>query len=448
MIPNLSAYFLPYQIDYLRNQSRLKIVKKSRRVGMTYTQSYEDVLDAARKAKPIDVWFSSADQTAALEYIMYCKQWVKLLNAAAEDLGEIVIDKDKDIKTYSIQFASGKRINALSSNPGQFRSKGGKVVLDEFAKHAQQDELWAAAQPAATWGFPVRVISTYMGCGNRYYRMVQDAQQPNSKWALHSIPIDKAVDQGLADKILGRSLTPQERQDWLDEVREMAGDEETWQQEYMCNPVDEATSWLTWDLIVSAEHQGAGQPDRYTGGDCYIGMDIARRRDLTVIWVVEAIGDILWTREVVSLKGATFAEQEDKLASLMQRYQVRRLCMDQTGIGEAPTERAKATYGSRVEGVLFTNSSKQTLATDLKHYFEDRRLRIPADKAIRDSHHSVRKQTTVSGNPRFDADRSEVGHADEFWAHALAVHAAGQPRMAIAYRGQRRQSISEMGLLP
>jgi phage FluMu gp28-like protein len=279
-----------------------------------------------------------------------------------------------------------------------------------------------------------------MGCGNRYYRMVQDARQPHSKWALHSIPIDKAVDQGLADKVLGRSLTPQERQDWLDEVREMAGDEDTWQQEYMCNPVDEATSWLTWDLITSAEHREAGQPDRYAGGDCYIGMDIARRRDLTVIWVIEQVGDILWTREVISLKAATFAEQEDKLATLMQRYQVRRLCMDQTGIGEAPTERAKTKYGNRVEGVLFTNASKQTLATDLKHYFEDRRLRIPTDKAIRDSHHSVRKQTTVSGNPRFDADRSEVGHADEFWAHALAVHAAGTPRMAIAYRGQRRQT--------
>ncbi len=27
------------------------------------------------------------------------------------------------------------------------------------------------------------------------------------------------------------------------------------------------------------------------------------------------------------------------------------------------------------------------------------------------------------GNPRFDADRNEAGHADEFWAHMLALHA-------------------------
>jgi phage FluMu gp28-like protein len=57
--------------------------------------------------------------------------------------------------------------------------------------------------------------------------------------------------------------------------------------------------------------------------------------------------------------------------------------------------------------------------------FEDKRVRIPVSRAIRDSHHAVRKTTTVAGNPRFDADRNEAGHADEFWAHMLALHAGG-----------------------
>ncbi len=47
-----------------------------------------------------------------------------------------------------------------------------------------------------------------------------------------------------------------------------------------------------------------------------------------------------------------------------------------------------------------------------------------APPQVRESHHAVRKVQTVAGNPRFDADRSELGHADEFWAHALALHAA------------------------
>ena len=33
----------------------------------------------------------------------------------------------------------------------------------------------------------------------------------------------------------------------------------------------------------------------------------------------------------------------------------------------------------------------------------------------------------MSGNVRFVAETTEAGHADDFWAHALALHAAKQP---------------------
>jgi phage FluMu gp28-like protein len=417
-------WFLPYQVKWLLDESRMKIKEKSRRIGMTYVQSYEDVRDAAKQEDPLDIWFSSADQSAALEYILYCAKWTKLLKVAGDYLGEIVIDSENDIKAYTIEYATGKRINALSSNPKAFRSKGGKLVLDEYAFHKQPEELWKAAIPVITWGFPVRVLSTYNGKGNRYYRMVEDAKKGN-KWSLHTTTIEDAVNQGLADKIAGRTLTAAERQAFIAECREIAGDEETFQQEYMCNPIDEATAWLTWELIVSCEHEEAGNPLLYQGGPCYVGMDIGRRRDLTVIWVLEKIGDVFWTREVVKMKGKSFLEQDMELARIFSQYNVMRLCMDQTGMGEKPVEDAQRLYGtSRVEGVLFNGPVKQTLATVGKQRFEDRQTRIPADRATRESHHSVRKMMTVAGNPRFDADRSEVGHADEFWAHMLAHHAA------------------------
>ena len=102
--------FLPYQAAWIRDEALFKIAEKSRRTGFTYCQSYEDVLDAARDTKPMDVWFSSADESAAKEYIRYCGHWAKVLNIAAEDLGEIVIDTDKDIKALSIEFANAPRL--------------------------------------------------------------------------------------------------------------------------------------------------------------------------------------------------------------------------------------------------------------------------------------------------------------------------------------------------
>lgn len=484
MASPLERYFLPYQAAWIQDNRRFKIAEKSRRTGFTYAQSYEDVRDASRASGALDIWFSSADDSAAGEYMLYCEQWARLLNIAAQDLGEIVISKEDDIRARSIELANGRRINALSSNPKAFRSKGGKLILDEFAFHADPEALWKAALPIITWGFPVRVISTYNGKGNRYYRLVSQAKRDieergRSRWSLHTVDFITAVDQGLGEKIIagqlaariGREdvssldidalrasaieedelanrvllrllqkardaaalrdavrrleLTPEERQAFIDEQHEAAGDEETWQQEFMCHPVDEATAWLTWELITSAEHPDAGKPELYQGGNCYVGMDIGRRRDLTVIWVLERVGDVLWTREVVRMKGASFAEQDAEEDRIWSTYNVRRMCKDQTGMGEKPVEDSKRRYGEyRVEGVIFGAAVKQHLANLIKQRFEDRQVRTPQERQIRESHHAVRKLITVAGNPRFDAERSEAGHADEFWAHGLALHAA------------------------
>ena len=152
-------HFLPYQIRWLNDNSKIKIWEKSRRIGATYVQSFEDVQDCLNKKVPA-VWFSSADESAAKEYIDYCEQWVKLFHITAKRLGEVIIDNDKDIKALVIEFKNGTKIHALSSNPKGFRSKGGKVVLDEFAFHNNPEELWKAARPCITWGYPLRILST------------------------------------------------------------------------------------------------------------------------------------------------------------------------------------------------------------------------------------------------------------------------------------------------
>jgi phage FluMu gp28-like protein len=426
----LSTYFMPYQVRWLQDQSRYKIDEKSRRIGMSYVQSYEDTLDAARADKPLDVWFSSADESAAKEYILYVAQWARILNIAAQDLGETVISKNDDIKALTVQFATGRRINALSSNPKAFRSKGGKLVLDEFAFHADQEAMWKAARPIITWGYPVRIISTYNGKGNRYYRMVSDAKKAIAEgrkptWSLHTTTLIDAVNDGLADRILGRKLTQAERQAWIDAEREACGDEDTWQQEYMCNPIDEASAWLPWELIVACESPDAGDVAKYAGGVCFLGWDVARTTDKSVMWVDEKVGDVMMTRQVRTFRRTSFAEQLDAFDALMKFFNVRRACIDKTGLGMPIVEEAQRRWGQyRVEGVTFTGETKQHLATHGKQMFEDKRVRIPQTRDIRESHHAVRRVTTIAGNPRFDADRNEAGHADEFWAHMLALHAA------------------------
>ena len=60
------AYFLPYQQRWLKDKSRFKIWQKSRRIGATYCQSYEDVRDCVEGTVK-KVFFSSADESAGKE---------------------------------------------------------------------------------------------------------------------------------------------------------------------------------------------------------------------------------------------------------------------------------------------------------------------------------------------------------------------------------------------
>jgi len=421
---NEKKYFLPYQIRWLKDKSPIKIWEKSRRIGATYVQSYEDVRDAISKTVP-SVWFSSADESAAKEYIEYAEQWTKLFNVAAKFLGQIVLDSDKDIKTFSIEFANGVRINALSSNPKAFRSKGGKVVLDEFAWHEQQDKLWSAARPCITWGFPMRILSTHNGKSCRFFRSIEDIKKGNLDWSLHTVPIQLAVKEGLVDKIFGRKTSQKEKDDWLDEQRRSCADSHTWLQEYCCVPIDETTAFLTYEMIQKCEREDLLKDLKDITGDLFVGMDIGRKKDLSVIWGLEKEGRTKTTRIYKVLEKAPFKYQKEVLFEILKHPKMRRACIDATGLGMQLAEEAQDVFGKyRVEAVTFTNPLKEELAYNLRIAFEDITILIPSSLEVREDFHSVKKITTASNNIRFDTTEKTDGHADRFWAGALANYAS------------------------
>lgn len=152
---------------------------------------------------------------------------------------------------------------------------------------------------------------------------------------------------------------------------------------------------------------------------------------------------MFWTREIRTLRGATFKEQDRTMDELFERYRVARLAMDQTGMGEKPVEDAQNRYGAgRVEGILFSAPNKQMLATGAKQQFEDRRLRIPAgDTKLRADLHKLKKITSETGAPRFVADSDAEGHADRAWSCFLALQAASEAAGPIEVREIARSRV-------
>lgn len=433
-------FWLQYQKDWLSDESLIKFWEKSRRIGATYVQSYEDVRDCVtkkyfKKNRPLKVWFTSADLSAAKEYIDYSKEWAIFYNSIAKDLGEIIIDEEKDVKAFCIEFSNGAKIFALSSNPSQFRSKGGKVVIDEYAFHKDQKGLWKAAFASAKmWGYPIRVLSTHNGQLSNFYRIIKLIKLGKLNYSLHTTTIQKAVADGLADKVNGKKLTKAEREQFLKDLRADAGDEITWQEEFCCIPVDEATAFLTYEMINNCKENNVIKPfeELEQLGDLYIGYDIARHKHLSVISVFEKVGDVRFLRYVVKMHNVKFREQKQALYSFLRLKNVRRACIDRTGIGENLAEDAQLDFGkSKVESVIFSNSSKEEMATLLYIAIEDKNLRIDINTAQEDIEdlHSIRKIPTKAGNTRLDTDGSDENrHADFFWSTALGIYASASSK--------------------
>ena len=124
-----------------------------------------------------------------------------------------------------------------------------------------------------------------------------------------------------------------------------------------------------------------------------------------------------------------------------------RTCIDSTGLGIGWADDAQDKFGERrVEAVTFTGQVKEALAYPLKGAMEDRKLRIPDDPVIRADLRKIQKVTTAAGNIRFVAESTPDGHADRFWALALAKHAASVPSGPVfADSRPRRDRINLQG---
>jgi phage FluMu gp28-like protein len=277
------------------------------------------------------------------------------------------------------------------------------------------------------WGGQLEIISTHRGALTVFNEILRDIQERNNPmgWSHHKVTVQDAVGQGLVEKINQKAGRAESREAFLARLRAECLDEEQWQQEYCCVPQDDATAFIGWDEITSAESDqlpvNSDQLD--PKGSYYLGVDVGRKKDLTVMDLGERVGDVMFDRARIELKGKTFAEQRDTLYRLLEMPQLKRACLDATGLGMQLAEEAKARFGWKVEPVMFTAGVKEDLAYTLKRGFEDRKLRIFRDPELRADLRGIKKETTSAGNIRFAGEAAD-SHCDRFWAKALREMAA------------------------
>ncbi|MEI3038469.1 MAG: terminase family protein [Victivallales bacterium] len=441
IIPDKDALLLPYQRRWVLDKSRIKIMEKSRQIGISWASAYGLVRRKSLTGAALDGWVSSRDEIQARLFLDDCKHFAELLHMVAEDLGAQLLD-DKGSTSFVLRFASGVKINSMSSSPDAQAGKRGDRLLDEFALHKDNRKLYAIAYPGITWGGQLEMVSTHRGSHNFFNQLIVEAREKGNpkKVSLHRVTLEDALNDGFLYR-LQEKLSPEDERQEMDEadyynfIRSGCADEESFLQEYMCVPADDASAFLTYDQIAACEYEREPAhltdtddlTDLASAGPLYIGVDVGREHDLTVIWVNSFEGERHLCRRLICLQGVSFTRQEEILYPFLALPNLRRCCIDASGLGMQLAERAADRYGKyRVEGIKFSGPVKEELAYPFRTCFEDLNIRIPHDPKLRSDLRAIKKETTAAGNIRFSADRGENGHSDRFWAGALAVHARGK----------------------
>jgi phage FluMu gp28-like protein len=403
-----------YQQKWVSDPARFKVGMFARQTGKTFTTCLEIVDDcyaaAVEQRRSPWVILSRGERQAREAIAEGVIPHAKAYGLAFQEAEIEWKDDEGTGATYKgleVTFPHGSKVTALPANPDTARGFSRNGFLDEFAFHRDSKAIWGALFPIISKGWKLRVTSTPNGKDNKFYELMT---AKDTIWSRHSVDIYQAVADGLQRNI--------------EELRAGLADDDLWSQEFELKWLDEAAAWLTYELITACEEEQAGKPELYQGGPCFVGRDIGRRHDLHVITVDELVGDVLWERERIEQKNATFAAMDMAFDDVMSRYQVARACIDQTGMGEKVVEDAQRRYGGRIEGVLFTAPAKLIMATAGKQRFEDRTVRIPmGDVPYRSDLHKLRKVTGPTGVARFVAERDD-DHADRTWAKFLAINAA------------------------
>ena len=458
VFPRRDVRLLERQMRWVKDRSRLKIMEKARQVGISWAMAYRLVSFKSLETARLDSWVSSRDEIQARLFLEDCKGWAEILHLAAEDLGEQVID-EAGHSAFVLRYANGLRTHSMSSNPDAQAGKRGDRVLDEFALHPDPRKLYAVAYPGITWGGSLEIISTHRGSGSFFCELVNEARhQGNPKgFSVHRITLQDALEDGFLYKLQSKLPTEDERQQldeagYYDFIRAGCADEEGFQQEYCCEPADDASAFLSYELISGCEYEAGERWERkvaelaHCGNALYLGGDIGRERDLSVFWVMEKVGGVFFTRHIAICERMPFEAQEARLYELLGLDNMQRACIDNTGIGRQFVERAQDRFGSyRVEAVTFTGGVKEELAYPVRAAFEARSVRVPADDLVRSDLRGIRKEMTGSGNIRFTGERTVNGHCDRFWALALALHAGKQAGRAFAYESVGTAGAAEEG---
>lgn len=452
-----------WQDDFIKNRNRYICLLKSRQTGFSFVVAIKGLVKAFDPARTqYTKQFVSYNEEDAQEKIRYARQFY---DSIPKRYKKKLIHQTATM----LEFADvgGKTTSRLISLPcRQPRGRNGDICLDEFAIYLPRlsKEIYTAAAFCTLRKGCIEVGSTPLGTIGKFYEICTDRENyPN--FDRYFVPwwYARVMCKDVKGAVqLAKDMPTEERVERFGTDRLISlyrnSTLEDFQQECECVFIDSSASYISLDLIYAntpgrreddiplniendEEYFNAKRdveihcfkdaddfilnysPEKY-GSPLYMGLDIGRTSDATVFYIIGLVNGKQRSVLRHEMRNADFDSQFDVLCRLMENLPIYRCAIDNGGIGSNLAENAQKRYGERVEQYRFSLQSKEVLAMNVKMGLERREYELDNNRDFHAQIHSIKRTPSSGGGFRYDAERNERGHADSFWAWALASYAA------------------------
>lgn len=490
--PLADGILMLHQKEWLEDQSDLKLGEKGRRTGITYAEALDDTIIAssARSAGGDNVFYIGDTKDKGREFIGYVAHFAKVVAKELVDIEEFLFEDEREdgsskfISAYRVKFASGFRVEALSSRPENIRGLQGVVVIDEAAFHKDVRQVMDAVNALLIWGGRIRIISTHNGVLNPFNELIREAKAGKVPYSLHFIPFSKAVENGLYRRVCltkGKEWTQEAQDKWEALIRGAYGARQAqMRQELDAIPADAVGAALPRVIIEERSDRSVPVvrwqlPDSVKEAPAHIrkgivqdffreqlrphldrldvvrrhdlGMDFARSGDGSVMVINELSQDLIRRgRLVVELRNVPFEMQRD-LVHLVGEALPRfgHAAFDATGNGAYLAEVARQKWGERVSEVKLSSEWYRQHSPAYVEAFGDGSIVVAGDDDIIRDHQALQFVGGVIKVPddmRYKGADGLDRHGDAAIAGILAWYASRQGAVDYGYEAVPAMSNS------
>ena len=427
----------PYQARFLEDPSPLKVIRWCRRAGKTTVMSGDDIYFAAHNPDTTTIVTMPKFQQVKEIYFQGDGGLHAHLGRMSRSFYDALIE---DQLQSTIRFRNGSRILAETPEPFTIRGHGpSKISIDEMNFIRKDKDLWLSAllPMTLTKMVYINVASTPWNKDSIYHKMCFDRNFRIFSGNIHECDPPRYL---LAWKDVLKPngpLDPRQAQIMREQYK---GDPWRWKREMESCFVDDETAFLPSSLIKKCQNDQLDFIDfeAIAEGRFYVGWDLGRERDHSVVAVVQKKDDIIQLAHCKQFRlGTPYVTVMAYIKSICDRWRhVYAVWYDHTGTKGIDEQIERAGFPG-IKGVDFTRPTKHGLAMNLKQLMmsprasevglafaeAERKFELPYDQDVQAELNVVQWEQSP-GSEVYSFSHPEGSHDDRFWAVALAAAAA------------------------